>query len=255
MTNWALQSRAATGQPLHRAFSTGGDKKQPVEEPEHDRQEQHHDQNNARKKSPVTWATVLATGLLGAMALGFYQYDRKKQAQKVGSSTTIGKARIGGTWDLTEHNGKKVASKDLFGKHVLIYFGFTYCPDICPVELKKMKEVMDNLEKSGLAGQVQPIFISIDPGRDTPERLAVYKKEWDSRMRWFTGSHEDIAAVAKKFRMYYSVPEIKDGEDHEYLVDHSIFFYLMDEQGEFSEFFGKNFSAEEVTIKIAQKLK
>lgn len=135
-----------------------------------------------------------------------------------------------------------------------MYFGFTHCPDICPLELVKMGKALDMVDNmADVSGEkVQPIFISVDPRRDTPDRLDAYAKDYHPRTVWLTGSNEQISAVAKAFRVYYSPPP-EDEED--YQVDHSIFFYLMDKDFQFLEFFGKNMSAEEVAHKMAKVIK
>jgi protein SCO1/2 len=104
------------------------------------------------------------------------------------------------------------------------------------------------------AVEVVPVFISIDPKRDTTARLQEYKKQWNPKMLWLTGNFTQVEDVAKKFRVYYSAPDVKEGEDQDYLVDHSIFFYLMDKRGDFMEYFGKWMSAEEVANKMRQTI-
>lgn len=99
---------------------------------------------------------------------------------------------------------------------------------------------------------IVPVFVSIDPRRDTSARLHAYKKDYDPRMLWLTGSDAEVSAVAKAYRVYYSAPDVAEGSDEDYLVDHSIFFYLLDREGQFMEFFGKSKSAEEVAGKMAQ---
>jgi len=169
----------------------------------------------------------------------------------------VGKPLLGGPFDLVDMNGRQVTEKTFFGRYTLLYFGFTHCPDICPTELHKMQRALDILEQFsdirdlGQVGQVIPIFISVDPKRDTPDRLRKYSKEFHPRTVWLTGSHENLARVAKSFRMYYSKPPA-DSDD--YQVDHSIFFFLVSPDGKFMEYFGKNMNAEEVANKMRQVL-
>lgn len=206
----------------------------------------------ASKKSdrgPVSWGSMAFLLLVGGGAVGYFRYQQDKQQNSV-KVETMGTPMLGGSWSLIDDNGKRVTSEDYHGRYVLLYFGFTYCPDICPTELKKMEEALDLYDKMHPNHPITPIFISIDPKRDTPARLQAYKGDYDRRMHWLTGSDADVSAVAKKFRVYYSAPDIDDDED--YLVDHSIFFYLMDREGEFMEFFGKSRSAEEVAGRMSQ---
>jgi protein SCO1/2 len=99
---------------------------------------------------------------------------------------------------------------------------------------------------------IVPVFISIDPRRDTPARMKAYKKDYMPQMLWLTGTDEEVSKVAKAYRVYYSAPDVDEGADDDYLVDHSIFFYLLDREGHFVEFFGKSKSAEEVAQRMAQ---
>lgn len=162
---------------------------------------------------------------------------------------------LGGPFDLVDSSGKQVTDRTFFGRYALLYFGFTHCPDICPVELHKMEralnmyEAMGDVSDLGQVGKVIPVFISVDPKRDTPQRLKQYAKEFHPRTVWLTGSHENLAKVAKSYRMYYSKPPA-DSDD--YQVDHSIFFFLVGPDGKFLDYFGKNMSAEEVAKKMHQ---
>jgi cytochrome oxidase Cu insertion factor (SCO1/SenC/PrrC family) len=110
-----------------------------------------------------------------------------------------------------------------------VYFGFTHCPDICPDELDKMATIIDLVkEKAGGANVMRPVFITCDPARDTPEVLQKYLREFHPDIIGLTGSYEQVKNVCKQYRVYFSTPEhVKAGED--YLVDHSIYFYLMGE--------------------------
>jgi len=184
------------------------------------------------------------------------KYYREKRTTKVLDVATSGKASLGGPFDLLDSDGKRVTSEDFKGQYVLLYFGFTHCPDICPTEIRKMQNSLKDLKILKGMPEVIPIFITIDPDRDTNERLKSYSKEWDPAFVWLTGTKEMIDKAAKGYRVYYSMPteEEKMG-DNDYLVDHSIFFYLLNPEGEFMEFFGKNFTAEEVTFKMAAALR
>ncbi len=147
-----------------------------------------------------------------------------KIKQSVEANRPVGKPRIGGPFSLIDHDGKRVTSEDFMGKYLLIYFGFTRCPDICPEELDKMAIVIDDVNKEEVV--VKPVFITCDPARDTPSDLKKYVAEFHPSLTGLTGSYDEIKEVCKAFRVYFSTPkEVKPGED--YLVDHSIFFYLM----------------------------
>lgn len=169
--------------------------------------------------------------------------------QAVEASKPAGKPRVGGPFSLTDHNGRAVTEADFKGKYLLVYFGFTRCPDICPEELDKMALILKEVNKSGQV--VQPVFITCDPARDGPKELKEYLAEFDESILGLTGSYDDVKQVCKAYRVYFSTPkEVKPGED--YLVDHSIFFYLMDPQGQFVDAFGRNFTAEQVVLRMRE---
>lgn len=131
------------------------------------------------------------------------------------------------------------------------------CPDICPEEMTKLSEALQRLEKRGVkvasdsSASVTPVFISIDPERDSPARSAEYARGFHPAFIGVSGSMDQITDTAKKYRVYFSKDETPGDE---YLVDHSIISYLMDPSGEFQEFYGKNTSAVEIASRIEAKL-
>jgi len=144
--------------------------------------------------------------------------------------TSIGKAAVGGPFTLTDHTGRRVTDKDFRGKYMLVYFGFTFCPDVCPSGLQVISAALDELGPK--ADKITPIFITVDPERDTPEQLAQYVSSFHPRLIGLTGTPEEIQAVAKEYRVYYR--KVKDEKSTaEYTVDHTSIIYLMNPQGEF----------------------
>lgn len=141
-------------------------------------------------------------------------------------------ASIGGPFELTDQNGKRVSDKEFEGKYRLIYFGFSFCPDVCPVDLQNIGRAMRELEKEqpDLAAKIQPIFISVDPERDTPAVLKPFVSAFHPRLIGLTGSPAEIADVAKSYGVYYSKPE--QGQSKDYLVDHSRIALLFGPKGE-----------------------
>jgi len=158
-----------------------------------------------------------------------------------------GSGTVGGPFTLTDENGKRVTDKDVLSRPSLVYFGYTFCPDICPTDTARNAEAVDALEEKGY--EVTPVFISVDPGRDTPEVL----KEWTDyihpRMIGLTGTPEEIAAVAKEYRTYYQVPE--DKSDPYYIVDHMTQTYLMLPEYGFVDFFTREISPEDMADRAA----
>ena len=124
-----------------------------------------------------------------------------------------------------------------------VYFGFTHCPDICPEELDKMADMFDLVEKE-IPGGLNGVFVTCDPARDGPEEMKKYLVEFHPKFIGLTGTYDDIKAMCKAYRVYFSTPsKVQPGQD--YLVDHSIYFYLMDPEGNFVEALGRQHSPQE----------
>jgi protein SCO1/2 len=140
-------------------------------------------------------------------------------------------AAIGGPINLTDMNGKPFLDATLAGKYRLIYFGYTWCPDICPTDMQQLALALRQFEKdhAALAAKVQPLFITVDPQRDTPPKLAQFVAAFHPRFIGLTGSVEQIAAVTKA----YAIPVLKGDVDAtgNYLVNHGRMTFLMDPQG------------------------
>lgn len=137
-------------------------------------------------------------------------------------------SNVGGPWTLTDQNGRPVTESSFPGKVQVLFFGYRYCPDVCPTELQTIAQALDLL--GGDAGGVQPLFVSVDPQRDTPATLAEYTALFDSRILGLTGTPEQIKAVAKAHRVHFAKVDTKAGADS-YLMDHSAFVYLTDRSG------------------------
>ncbi|AOW05821.1 SCO1/SenC-domain-containing protein [Yarrowia lipolytica] len=185
----------------------------------------------------------------------FFQSEKAKvtQRREAEANRGYGKPLVGGPFVLQDHKGGIFSSEDLKGKFSLLYFGFSMCPDICPDELDKMAIMIDEVNKSN-PGQLQPLFITCDPARDSPEVLEEYLSEFHPQILGLTGTYDEIKQTCKAYRVYFSTPpNVKPGQD--YLVDHSIFFYLMDPEGQFLDVLGRNLTAEEAVAKIREDIK
>ncbi|KAJ3037962.1 Cu-binding protein [Rhizophlyctis rosea] len=205
-------------------------------------------------RSNYTYLRAAAVIVLSGAGLLYY-FDREKRliaekraAQK---NESVGRPLVGGSFCLVDHTGTPVTDLDFLGKWMLVYFGYTFCPDVCPEELEKMAEVVDRLAKEGgfTNETIVPIFISCDPKRDSIESIREY-------VHGLTGTHAQIKRIAKSYRLYFSAPpKAVDDDETDYLVDHSIFFYLIGPDGKYRAHFGKTDTAPEVVAKILQELR
>ena len=154
---------------------------------------------------------------------------------------------IGGPFNLIDERGIAVTDQDVITEPSLIYFGYTFCPDVCPLDTARNGEVVDILAQIGKSAT--PIFISIDPKRDTPEVMAEYSEWIHPKMKGLTGSQKQVKAASKAYRTYYKLyPDEGNGY---YLVDHSTMTYLVLPEHGFMEFFRRDQSAEKVAEKVA----
>lgn len=204
---------------------------------------------------PVTWKSLLATGVIGAGLLAFMLYVKKEKeiAIQKERQRALGKARIGGTFDLVDHNGKPVKSEEFLGQWVLLYFGFTNCPDVCPDELEKMGAVVDKIDGLENVPNIQPLFITVDPQRDTQKMIKEYVGEFHPKFIGMTGTIEQISQACKAYRVYFSAGPRDDDDD--YIVDHTIIIYLINPDGEFVDYYGQTKDADQVSNSVAVNMK
>jgi protein SCO1/2 len=175
-----------------------------------------------------------------------------RQNQEYGGTIQTGKALIGGPFSLTSHEGKPVTGSSFAGKYMLVAFGYTYCPDICPAELQLMTDVMEKLGSDG--DKVVPIFITIDPERDTVQQMADYVSNFDPRMVGLTGTEEQIKQAAEAYRVFYAKNDSGGPGNDSYLMDHSTFIYLMDGKGEYVKHFAYGTTSEDMAAAIAKAI-
>ncbi len=149
------------------------------------------------------------------------------------SAGSRNKPKVGGPFTLTDHNGNTVTNEDFLGSYVLMYFGYTYCADICPTDLQIMVLTMEELGDTG--NQVQPVFITVDPGRDTVAQLKDYVALFHPRLIGLTGTQEQIEDIGAKYYIHFSyVGDVKAGD---YEVDHTSYVYLLGPDGKYLTFF------------------
>jgi cytochrome oxidase Cu insertion factor (SCO1/SenC/PrrC family) len=156
---------------------------------------------------------------------------------------------VGGPFTLTDQTGHERTDQDFRGRLMLVYFGFTYCPDVCPTDLQAIGLALDKLGPD--ADQVQPIFITVDPERDTANHLADYVPLFHPRLIGLTGSAENIRKVADAYKAYYARVPLDGGD---YTVDHTAYIYLMDRDGNYLGFFPPGTSADRMVEIIRPRL-
>jgi cytochrome oxidase Cu insertion factor (SCO1/SenC/PrrC family) len=158
---------------------------------------------------------------------------------------------VGGPFTLVNQDGKTVTDRDFRGKFMLVYFGYTFCPDVCPTELTVIAGAMDKL--GPLADKVAPIFVTVDPLRDTPKTIKTYVADFHPRLIGLTGSKEQVAAAAKAYHVYYR----KSGPEQaaaDYTVDHSSYVYLMAPDGSFVTHFAFGITADRMADELRKRL-
>ncbi|KAI1329980.1 SCO1 protein [Xylariaceae sp. FL0255] len=207
------------------------------------------------RTGPFSWKAGVLFVIVGVGLVWYFESEKQRmQRKRIAEATKgVGKPKVGGAFHLVDQEGRPFSSEDLKGKHALVYFGFTHCPDICPDELDKMARMYDLVEAER-PGTVKPVFITCDPARDDPKVLKSYLAEFHPGFTGLTGTYEEIKAVCKAYRVYFSTPkDVKPGQD--YLVDHSIYFYLMDPEGDFVEALGRQHSPSEAAKLILDHVK
>lgn len=181
------------------------------------------------------------TGLVIAAVAAFVLY---------GGTGGKGIASIGGPFALVDHKGQPKTDEDFRGTHMLINFGYTFCPDVCPTALEVMTQAMDKLPSS-TQKKITPIFITIDPARDTVKQLNAYIENFHPRMVGLTGTDEQVAKAARAYRVYYG--RAKDGKDTtDYLMDHSSIVFLIAPDGTYRTHFTHATPPEKMAEKLLQ---
>ncbi|MBT3916013.1 MAG: SCO family protein [Rhodospirillaceae bacterium] len=155
-------------------------------------------------------------------------------------------------FSLVDHNGRSVTKADFTGKYLLVFFGYTYCPDVCPTALNDMSEVLDELGASG--NSIVPLFISVDPKRDTPEHLKSYVENFHPRFIGLTGTSAQIAAAAQSYKVRYIKMEDEDGDPETYYMGHSSKVFFVGPTGELLISFSGSTQPAEMKSKIANLL-
>lgn len=198
----------------------------------------------------IAVALALLTGTF--LILVLYLPGLRPQPPTVASPQAAAAIGIGGPFTLVDPTGRTVTEFDLKGRYSLVFFGFTHCPDICPLTLQLLTQA---LEEAGPAGNaVQPVFISLDPERDTPAAMGAYMASFHPRFMALTGTPEQVKVAAQAYRVYYAKAPIKDAgkETGDYTVTHSGYIFLMDRNGKYVTHFDKEAGAADLAQRLRQ---
>jgi cytochrome oxidase Cu insertion factor (SCO1/SenC/PrrC family) len=205
--------------------------------------------NTIMKRPAASFPRTAIFGLLTlliALALGAYVL-----MSSTISNTGQGVALVGGPFSMLNQKGETVTDKTYLGKPMLLFFGFTFCPDICPTELQVMAAALEELGSAG--SDIQPIFVSVDPARDTPEVMAGYIANFGPRFIGLTGSATQVADMAGQYRVYYAKQDNAQ-DPKNYLMDHSSIIYLMGADGKFLKHFSYSTDAKALATGLRQAL-
>ena len=163
-----------------------------------------------------------------------------------------GTALIGGPFELTDHRGQKVTDKSFHGKLMLVSFGYTYCPDVCPAGLQTISAALDQLGSK--SDELTPIFVTIDPERDNVKQLAEYVSHFHKNFVGLTGNDSEIKSAAKAYRVYYAKVKEQENSDTDYLMNHSSIVYLMDRKGKYLTHFSFGTAPDKMAERISSYL-
>ncbi|QJE72024.1 SCO family protein [Aerophototrophica crusticola] len=195
-------------------------------------------------------ASLLGLALAAVVAWWTVQQDQRRGGTTAGLSVPA--VSIGGPFNLVDHTGRPVTNESFAGKYRLVFFGFTNCPDICPTELQVMGAALGELGAD--AARVQPLFVTVDPERDTPQALAEYVALYHPGILGLTGSPSQVDAVVKSYRAHYAKVQQGAGAG-DYTMDHSTYTYLMGPQGEFLTVFARGTPPAEMAQAIRTHMK
>jgi protein SCO1/2 len=195
------------------------------------------------RNTPLLIAMIAMIAIVAVAGVAIWRITQAGPVASAGSGVSIG-----GPFTLTDQAGAAVTEKTYDGSYRLIYFGYTFCPDACPTELGVMAQAIETM---GPAGQkVQPIFITIDPDRDTVQQLKGYVPLFDKRLVGLTGTPQQIAAVAKAYKVYYAKADQPGVDTKSYGMNHSSFVYLMDPKGRFLTVFSSDTDSDKMAAEI-----
>lgn len=215
------------------------------------------------KSRLIRWVFLLVIGLGIGSAIGYLQAQNEMDGgaiplspdaqgnatilKKTSSSQVKGSSAVGGNFALVDHNGKDVTQADYAESYKMVFFGFTFCPAVCPTELQKVALILNELGEAG--DKITPIFITVDPERDNVTVMKEYVEQFHPRLIGLTGTQEQIDNVKKSYRVYAS--KVENDMMDEYMMDHSAFLYLMDTENNLVAMY----PSKDTAVQIAEDIK
>ncbi len=196
------------------------------------------------QKIVLAAAAVLVAGIAGA---ALYLQSRDQEGHLSPAMLEVGGADIGGPFELTAHTGDRMTSAEVIDRPALVYFGYTFCPDICPIDVQIMADTVELLAQKDI--EVRPVFVTVDPERDTPAELAYYAEAMHPKMIALSGTKEEIRAAADAYKVYYNRVDV-EGSAAGYLMEHTGFTYLMTPEKGLTAVFRRDFPAEQIAADI-----
>ena len=202
-------------------------------------------------KKSILYSIVVLTFVLTFVSIKVHMHGgliRHSALENINHTSEDVKSNIGGPFTLVDHKGHIVTHTDFSGRYILVYFGYTFCPDICPTALQTMMNAYDQLLPEWQT-RITPLFITVDPERDTVEQMRDYVTAFHHALIGLTGTLEQTTAAAKMYKVFFA--KVWPEEDRSYyLVDHSSIIYLMDPQGHYYTHFSHGISAEALLIRL-----
>jgi protein SCO1/2 len=204
------------------------------------------------------WRAPALLAVILAAAGGAYYYLRdgapaqgtRADAARLMNELMSGKGPVGGPFTLTDQDGRSRSLEDFRGRLVLLYFGFTYCPDVCPTDLMSVGNLIRSLGREG--DQLQPVFVTLDPARDKPEVLRAYVASFHPRFVALTGTEDEIRRIATSYKVFFE--KVRPPGVNTYLIDHSAYVFLLDREGRFITLFPPGTPQERMAVMVREQL-
>ncbi|KAG8346970.1 putative SCO1 SenC [Trypanosoma vivax] len=206
------------------------------------------------------YSTVGGVGLLCAGTLWYASEHAKRRYFGLDGSARVsvetrGRPALGGPFVLVDTHGDPVSQAEFLGSWAFFYFGFTHCPEICPVELNRMSKVVEAVRAMRPNDKIVPLFVSCDPRRDSLDAIAEYLSTFHRDFVGLVGTPKQVSDACKSYRIYYSLPSEEATVEDDYLIDHSIAIFLFDPKGRFVDFFGSRYDEHEIAERVLTYMK